>query len=76
MKRLSKTVPNLGSDLANIVNSLVEELETSQAATAKAKKEDERQKGLVLEAEKTKKNVLNIVASKRELVAVASTHEA
>lgn len=59
----------------SLVKALFDDLETSQVATGKVEKKDERQKGLVLVAEKSKNNALNDVASFRGWVALAGTHE-
>lgn len=55
---------------------LADELESSKAAGAKTEKKVGRQKGLVLEAEKSKKHVLNNVGNSRDRVEAAGTHEA
>lgn len=76
LARLSKTAPTSGSDSANLVNRLVDELEGSPAPSATRKKEVERQKELVSEARKAKKDAFNDFASLNERVAAACTREA
>lgn len=65
LPRLSKRVRASRSDFANLVKHLVDELEASQAATEKTEKDAQRQKRIVLEAVKSKKNALNEIASLR-----------
>lgn len=62
LARLSKTDLNCGVQFAFLVKDLVGEVEASQAATTKAKKEVEWQKGIVSDAKKLKNNALNYVA--------------
>lgn len=64
------------SELATIIIRLVDEVEASEASTAKAKKNVERQMGLNYVAEKWQNNALNDVASWRGRVMVSSTCDA
>lgn len=54
----------------------VDDLQTSQVATAEIAKVVERQKGLVLEAKRLRRSVCNHVASLREWIAAAGTRDA
>lgn len=73
---LSYVAPTSGPYFASLVKGLVDDLEASQAATARAERKADRQKGLVLQAEKLKSNALNDVASSCGRVMFTGTHEA
>lgn len=60
--RLSKRASTSGLEFVNLVKDLVDELESSRAATAKAKKEILRQKRLVSEAVKVVKRQKRLVS--------------
>lgn len=75
MTRLSKTVLTSGSYFGKLVKGLDDELETSQAATTKAKKVVEQQKRLVSVSEKSNNNSLNDVFRSCGREAVAGTGE-
>lgn len=75
LARLSKTDPALESSFVNTEKWLVDKLETSPAATVKAERKIEHHEGLVSEAEKSKKNALNDVASLCGRFTVADTRE-
>lgn len=75
MERLSKTVLTSGSKFADLVGSLVDQVEASRSATAKVEKNVERQKKFVSVVEKLANNALHDVASLRGRVSVASTRE-
>lgn len=72
---LPKTLYTSVSEFGNLVRGLVDEVESSWAATAEAAREFERQKELVSSAEKSTNNALHDVASLRGRVAVAGTRE-
>lgn len=74
--RLSKTVLTAGSDFANLVKDLVDELKTLRSASEKTEKEVDWLKGLVSEAEKSKTDALNDAISYREMVGATDTHVA
>lgn len=75
LARLSKKVTTSGSEFANLVKDLLDELEASDAATAERGREVRRQKGLVSIAKRSANNILNDVASLRRWVTIASTRE-
>lgn len=75
LARLSMTVSTSGSEFANRVLGLDDEVKRSHTATAKAKKNVERQNDLLSAAEKLNNNASNFVASLRGQVLLASTRE-
>lgn len=73
--RLSKTVIIMGCELSDLLNGLVDELKTSDGATAKAGRQFERQKELLPVHEKLRNNDFNDIASLRGRFAVANMSE-
>lgn len=73
---LSRTVTNSVANRTNLGKQLLNELEASQAPSAKTEKEAERQTLLVPEAQKSKKNALYDIVSLHEQTVVAGTREA
>lgn len=63
LERLSERVSTLKSDFVNLVTGLIDELESLHAASADTERKIERHHGLVLEAEKVKKNAVKDVDS-------------
>lgn len=71
LTRLSKIVTTLCSEFADLIKGLVDEVMASHAATTKAGKEAERQKGFVSIAKMAANDGLNEVASLRGRVGVS-----